>query len=69
MNNNVTNILMEFLQFCGKNKIGLSFQTSGSKNYVNLRDDEVLINICDDTDKNLKNMLEEKFKELSLKVQ
>ena len=69
MNKEITEILMRFLTFCFQNKLLLSYQNGEGKNYVEIGGSEVVINIYDFNDPNLKDYLNEKLTELSSIIQ
>ena len=64
MNKESSKILMKFLTVCSENKLAFTYQNSVEKNYVEFNGKEVLVNIYDFEDPNLKKYLEEKFTEL-----
>lgn len=69
MKEEYSNILMKFLTVCSENKLAFTYQNGVKKNYVEFMGQEVIVNIYDFEDPNLKNYLNDKLTELSSIVQ
>lgn len=65
MNKEFADILMDFLKISSEKKMVFTYQTGVKKNYVEFRDDEVIVNVYDVDDPNLNDYLNEKLKELN----
>lgn len=65
MNKQYTDILMQILTICSEKKLSFTYQNGVKKNYMEIREGEVIVNIFDTDDPNLLTYLDKKIKELN----
>ena len=69
MKKDTKELLLGILTYCSAKKFAFTYQNGVKKNYLEVRGNEVIVNIHDTEDPNLNNFLEEKLKLLHETIQ